>query len=90
MANRTELAEDGKRIMFGRVARTLEYNDSDGTLFFTFDLGSHEKALELGRNAIQNNKAMRSPRIDAAFEFAKRYLESCGFDVEPYPAVAQK
>jgi hypothetical protein len=81
MATR-EYIEGEKKVRFGRIGRTLEYEDADGALLFTFDLGSHDKALELGRGAIQDGKVVHSSWVSLARDCAKRFLESCGYEVQ--------
>ena len=88
MANPPTFFEEGKKVKFGRIGRTLEYEDAEGVLEFTFDIGSHDKAFELGRGAILKGKVVHSPRVASAFECVKRFLESCGYEVEPYPSSA--
>jgi hypothetical protein len=69
-------------VKFGSAARTLEYGDQQGHLVFTFDLGSGgEKSLCLEHWSPQTQ---RVPRYRVAFERAKQYLESCGYQVEVY------
>jgi hypothetical protein len=71
---------------FGKVARTLEYEDPQGHLVFTFDLGSGgDKSLCLEHFTPQSQ---RVPRYRVAFERAKEYLESCGYQVEIFGAFA--
>jgi len=75
------MAEDFT-VKFGRIARTLEYEDSHERIIFTFD-GSPKspKWLTLEHHA---SKTPRGPRYGIAFERTKRYLESCGYQVEIY------
>jgi hypothetical protein len=69
-------------VKFGRTARTLEYDDHQGQLVFSVDLGSGgDKSLCLEHWSPQNQ---RVPRYRLAFERAKQYLESCGYHVETY------
>ncbi len=73
-------------LKFGRVARTLEYDDPQGHIVFTFDLGQGgDKSLCLEHYLPQNQ---RVPRYRIAFARAKEYLESCGYSVEVYGALA--
>ena len=69
-------------VKFGSTARTLEYDDHQGHLVFSFDVGSGgDKSLCLEHLSPQNQ---RVPRYRLAFERAKQYLESCGYHVETY------
>jgi len=69
-------------VKFGKYARTLEYDDHQVHILFTFDLGSKgNKSLCLEYHAPQTP---RGPRYDVAFDRTKQYLESCGYEVEIY------
>jgi hypothetical protein len=68
-------------VEFGKVARTLEYSDSEGRMVFTFDLGSGEKSLCLEHYPARKQIA---PRYKIAFERTKMFLESHGHQVEIY------
>ena len=71
---------DEYSVKFGRIARTLEYDDAHGQIVFTFDIGSKgKKSLVLEHYP----PAMaRSPRYDMAFDRSKQFLESCGYVVQ--------
>jgi hypothetical protein len=69
-------------VKFGRIARTILYQDSEGELTFTLDSspnGRHSITLEHHPLV-----ARKDDRYDIAFERAKQHLESCGFQVETY------
>jgi hypothetical protein len=69
-------------VKFGKIARTLECDDADGRILFTFDLGSKGgKSLCLEHHPLDRP---RSTRYDLAFQQAKQYLEACGYEVEIY------
>lgn len=69
-------------VRFGKCARTIDYVDQYGHILFTFDIGSKgKKSLCLEHHAPQ---APRSPQYGVAFERTKKYLESCGYEVETY------
>jgi hypothetical protein len=69
-------------VRFGKHARTLNYDDPHDHFLFTFDIGSKgNKSLCLEHHAPQ---APRRPRYGIAFERTKKYLESCGYEVEIY------
>jgi hypothetical protein len=75
------MAEDFK-VKLGHVARTLECEDSNGCILFTFDIGSNgDKSICLEHHSLDSQ---RGPRYDAAFHAAKRHMESRGFTVEIY------
>ena len=61
------------------VARVLECETPGGRIDFTVDSGSGD-----GSVCLEHHPANwpRSPTYDLAFEAAKRYLESCGYQVE--------
>ena len=65
-----------------RVARVLECEDETGVIEFTLDSGEHgDKSL-----CLEHHPASwpRGPRYDLAFQRAKEFLESCGYQVEVY------
>ncbi len=69
-------------VRFGKYARTLDYDDPHGHILFTFDIGSKgNKSLCLEHHAPQTS---RSQQYGIAFERTKKYLESCGYEVEVY------
>jgi hypothetical protein len=71
------------KISFGAVARTLLYEDSEGTICFTFDVdtikGQQTIILERYWKSMIESEQLR---IDFAFERAKEYLASRGYKVE--------
>jgi hypothetical protein len=78
-------------VTFGKVARTVDYEDSQERLVFTFDAGSKfdfKNPNGPGKNSIclehYPPSMSRSPRYGIAFERTKQFLESRGFDVEIY------
>jgi hypothetical protein len=72
----------GYRVKFGNIARTLLYEDSKGTILFTFDVGPLAKPqtlfLERGNKALDQDEQQK---IDLALERTKEYLVSCGYQV---------
>jgi hypothetical protein len=73
------------KVSFGRIARTLIYEDSKGTLCFTFDVdtsnGKNTLILErMGKSLIEAEQS----RFDLALERAKQYLLSRGHEVEVF------
>jgi hypothetical protein len=74
----------GYRVDFGKIARTILYEDSKGTLCFTFDADSSTKPqtvfLERQSNAQLNPDEQL--RIDLALNRTKEYLHSCGYQVQ--------
>jgi hypothetical protein len=63
-----------------KVARVLECDDQEGRIEFTVDLGSKgNKSLCLVHHP---SDWPRGPRYEAAFQSAKQFLESCGYQVE--------
>ncbi|MBI3415616.1 MAG: hypothetical protein HY043_09910 [Verrucomicrobia bacterium] len=69
-------------VKLGKLARTIDYDDPHGHILFTFDAGSKgNTSLCLEHHAPQTS---RTPRYAIAFERAKQYLESCGYEVEIY------
>ena len=78
-------------VKFGKIARTIDYEDSDGRIVFTFDAGSKfdfENPNGPGKNSICLEHYPPSmphpPKYNIAFERTKQFLESRGFDVEIY------
>ena len=78
-------------VKFGKYGRTVEYDDAEDHIVFTFDLGSKfdfknpngpgKNSLCLEHHAPSNP---RSARYVVAFERTKQFLESCGYEVEIY------
>ena len=69
-------------VKFSRIPRTLEYQDAHGSIRFGFDdSGKGPKWLTLEHSAPRTS---RGSRYDVAFERTKRYLESCGYQVDIY------
>ena len=81
------------KVQFGRIGRTVRYEDSLGIILFAFDADTSkgQKIIVLGGQALNNDfkpidavEADRS-RIDLALERTKRYLLSCGYQVVVEP-----
>jgi hypothetical protein len=73
-------------VKFGKIARTLDYNDPEGHLVFTFDRGpGGDKSICLEHHAPRKQSV---PRYSIAFERAKEFLESCDYQVEIHGSVA--
>jgi hypothetical protein len=83
------------KVSVGQIARTLLYEDSQGTICFCFDIEKSKEPIKeewtvfLGRQALTGDgKQVINPvesqraRIDLAFERAKEYLLSRGYRVE--------
>ena len=80
---------------FGRIARTLLYEDTFGTLLFAFDIspsgGTSKRKWTLhlaehpcpadGMMIECANRAERE-RVAVALQRVKDYVSSCGYDVE--------
>jgi hypothetical protein len=78
-------------LKLGKYARTIEYDDADEHILFTFDLGSKfdfKNPSGPGKNSLSLEhhppSTPRSPRYALAFERTKQFMESHGFDVEIY------
>jgi hypothetical protein len=78
-------------VKFGKFARTIEYDDSDDHILFTFDVGSKfdfKNPSGPGKNSLclehYPPSMSRSLRYSIAFERTKQFLESCGYEVEIY------
>jgi hypothetical protein len=65
-------------VTFGKVARTVEYQDAAGTILFTFDVGEGERSLVLEHHGIRRP---RMPNYGEAFARSKQFLESRGYEV---------
>ena len=62
------------------VARVLQCDDATGRIEFTLDVGSKG-----GRSICLEHHPLNWPRglrYDRAFQRAKQFLESCGYEVE--------
>ena len=75
-------------VRVGKIARTLEYEDSEGRMMFAFD-GSPkgQKHLVLEHGAMDGDiktEIPRGARYDLAFERTRQYLLSRGYEVEIY------
>jgi hypothetical protein len=65
-------------VRFGQLARTLEYQDADGLILFTFDLSPADPK----RITLEHNVSLpRGIRYDKAFEATRKYLEARGYVV---------
>jgi hypothetical protein len=62
-----------------RVGRVLECDAPGGRIEFTVDSGPHDKSIYLEHHP---HDWPRGPAYVAAFEAARKYLESCGYEVE--------
>jgi hypothetical protein len=73
---------DPYTVKFGRIGRTLEYNDAHGAVLFTFDLGSKgSKSLCLEHHPPARR---RTSNYDIAFKRTLLYMQSCGYEVETF------
>jgi len=81
-------------VSFGRIGRTLLYEDAFGTLLFAFDVApsigtQKEWTLHLGKQPLATdgtmieyaNRAERE-RVAVALQRVKDYVSSRGYDVE--------
>jgi hypothetical protein len=90
-------SESTYKVIFGRMARTLIYEDSAGTLLFTFDV-SRAKAdtrkewnLHLDKRPLvgeagkfvlyDHDSQIEQERVAKAFERVEQYASSCGYFV---------
>src|SRR5262249_31468593 len=95
--NSASMNEDPKyKVDFGRIARTLIYEDSQGALCFCFDIdplkdpSTGKWTLLLGSQALSADGSEvirpRSPSehiwIKTAFERTWQFAVSCGYNVE--------
>ena len=65
-------------IKFGRIARTIEYDDGNMQLVFTFDFGDAGKRVVLEHFS---SDKQRPVQYSIAFQRTKEYLASCGYHV---------
>ena len=88
-------------VSFGKIARTLLYEDSGGAIRFGFDVSPHKEASEgkwtivLERPSSESRRVasitdgqlrvVEQRRLDIAFERSKQYLVSCGYLVKIWP-----
>jgi hypothetical protein len=89
------------KVSFGRVARTLIYEDSSGVICFGFDVSPSEEVSKgkwmiglerpldefkrIARMGDEQLRAVWQKRLDLAFERTKQYLVSCGYLVKIWP-----
>ena len=89
------------KVSFGRIAKTILYEDSFGTIRFGFDVSPYgdpskgKWTIGLERPADQLKQAdsiedeqlrtTEQKRIETAFERVKEYLFSCGYQVKIWP-----
>jgi hypothetical protein len=67
-------------VRFGEIGRTLEYDDLQSHIQFTFAVGSTgNKSLFLSHHAAQT---FDESRYEIAFERTQQHLQSLGFSVE--------
>lgn len=69
-------------LRFAEMGRTVEYDDADGTIYFSFMVGSEDRSIVLNHHASPINQA----GYQRALERTKHYLESLGFRVRFIPA----
>jgi len=78
-------APSNYKVSFGPAARTLLYEDSEGTTLFTFDLGDKgSNTLSLEGRVENGAQPDKQARRNLAFERASQYLVSRGYKVEDY------
>jgi hypothetical protein len=75
------------KVSFGRIARTIFYEDSKGSIPFTFDVDTSQ-----GRNIIflersaEVSSAEKRLREQIAAERTKQHLTSLGYEVRFFPS----
>ena len=70
-------------VKFGKYARTLEYDEPQVHILFTFDVVSKDdKSVWTVCLEHHAPETPRGARYDIAFERTKQYLESRGYKVE--------
>jgi hypothetical protein len=75
-------------VKFGKIARTIDYDDAAGHILFTLDAGSKfdfKNPSGPGKNSLclgHNSPQKRGPNYGIAFERVKQHLESLGYEVE--------
>ena len=81
------------KVSFGRIARTLKYEDSEGTILFPFDVSPNEKTLgrwnlHMPRQGVtENGKTLDCSteevrhRVETAFERTRQFASSRGYEV---------
>ncbi len=86
----SEAKKEGFSIGFSqKVGRVIQYEDREGSLEFTVDLGSkgtHSIAIDPPVTHEEWQKdTSAGRRIRFALERTRRFLESCGYEVELWP-----
>jgi len=77
-------------VSFGQIARTLVYQDHEGTLVFCYDVAppiapETKWTVYLGEQALSGDSKSiipPSPRTQIGFERTSDYLVSCGYTVQ--------
>jgi hypothetical protein len=89
--NRMNSTSDYK-VSLGKVARTILYEDSQGTILFTFDVDTakEKNAVILERPANNPRGTVEQSRIDLAFERTKQHLLTQGHQVKIWPDEFEK
>ncbi|MDB6016685.1 MAG: hypothetical protein JWR19_1174 [Pedosphaera sp.] len=73
------------KVSVGRIARTLLYEDAQGTIRLGFDVDTSDgKKLVILERPGKSLIEAQQLRIDLAFERAKQYLISRGYTVEVF------
>ena len=75
----SEETSDKFTVKFGRSARTIDYQDSQGRITFTFEPPSlYGGVLLLETGGAKQRESVGARRFDLAVERTKRFLESRG------------
>ena len=78
--------ESSYKVYWGRVARTIRYEDPNGTVLFSFDVDtSNGKNLVILEPPSKRLIDAEQQRNDLALERVKEHLLSLGFQVELFP-----
>ena len=76
------------KVSFGRIGRTLTYEDEGGTLLFTFDFAMPDgKRIIISKTSLTANlkpissdlSEAEQSRLKMAHERVKQYVISCGY-----------
>jgi len=80
------------KVSLGRIARTLLYEDPQGTIRFGFDFdtANGQNILILERPANDPKGTIEQSRIDLAFERTKQHLLKEGHQVKIWPDEFEK
>lgn len=78
------------KVTFGRTARTVVYEDQQGSIVFTFDMepeevGEEKKWIVWLERSGEKLNTDEQKRKDLAFERVKQYFVTCSYKIKIWP-----